>query len=988
MNRLCRLGGYLCRIAVIGTATTAITLFFVDAIQLELSRGYLVAVSFLAVLLAALFRLGRRTALAGGIGLLGGFAYVCVAFRDSLSDCLYALPALWNACLARFERGGFAIVADMQIPYDTTLSDTTLLYIGMTMVVLLIGFLYTLSLLRRVNLIPPTVLTTTLLVVLCTFNLFTNQQPNLDIVLLLASFAAVLVLASYDHVHRPPRQASSQVRQPHDATGGYVAIASLLVFALLLAVPARLVQGNFRTVEPIDSRVDYLRNYMTALLRGDSSRLDELAYQGDRDSSRPRNTDAEQLSFTGKELMYIQTGYNAAYYLTGWIATDYRDGAWYAASKAERETYRQLFGTEDSPAEELREGFYSCMLPGFRTADTLPTTASFFPYGTVTTQVSLRRLSATPANASACYLPAVYAPRYGLLDHDSYSASSLSFLNYYDGIRTGRAFSGEVSYSSVAYLPVMTHPYWAINLSDLSESWSAMREKSLIQTHLSSDPADSRLTLAISTDGDLTRFTYHFAGEQEAERQSWSFSHPTAQVSYLSTGDIVVSRGDLFLVICMDGSRVTDAELFSSLYSSVGQRMPEEDELAEMAELALSYGNFVYDTYCTPSGSDLLATLADQLRAQHRIPDTAGTRELSGDQAVILRDRAVREVIRYLIEDGRFQYTLTPDTSSVDASLDGVENFLLNTKQGYCVQFASAAALLLREYGIPTRYVEGYIACDLTPSDDGSTWGGYVHDYQAHAWVEVYFDGIGWIPYEATPAYYDAVHTPDAETWSPTTSSPETRPSPIPPAPTPSVSETTDETDAETTTGITTSTGGETSPEVEPGTLPSESGTELSTTASKPPLSKRLLPLWLLLAVVALLLYGCWARHRGTRCRRLAERLLREGCPPEELRPRARELADALYRLLALYGLSPRVGELADAYADRLTDYLSDRLPQADIPSMRHLFEIIAAEEFGRGMTSDELSALAAGYLFLHCERRRLCSPVRRLYLRLIRHAL
>ena len=63
------------------------------------------------------------------------------------------------------------------------------------------------------------------------------------------------------------------------------------------------------------------------------------------------------------------------------------------------------------------------------------------------------------------------------------------------------------------------------------------------------------------------------------------------------------------------------------------------------------------------------------------------------------------------------------------------------------MHFASAAALLLRLVGIPTRYVAGYVA-DIPASGKAN-----VPDSNAHAWVEVYLDGYGWEPVEVTPAY-------------------------------------------------------------------------------------------------------------------------------------------------------------------------------------------------------------------------------------------
>ena len=67
--------------------------------------------------------------------------------------------------------------------------------------------------------------------------------------------------------------------------------------------------------------------------------------------------------------------------------------------------------------------------------------------------------------------------------------------------------------------------------------------------------------------------------------------------------------------------------------------------------------------------------------------------------------------------------------------------------------YASAAVEAFRVHGIPARYVEGYYisAGDIAGSKDGKTT---VTGSNAHAWVEVYFDGIGWLPVDVTPGYY------------------------------------------------------------------------------------------------------------------------------------------------------------------------------------------------------------------------------------------
>lgn len=95
------------------------------------------------------------------------------------------------------------------------------------------------------------------------------------------------------------------------------------------------------------------------------------------------------------------------------------------------------------------------------------------------------------------------------------------------------------------------------------------------------------------------------------------------------------------------------------------------------------------------------------------------------------------------------QYTLSP--GAPPTGIDFVDYFLNENHYGYCVHFASAATLLLRTLGIPARYAEGYYIPGNELNGRNETIN--VTDNQAHAWVEVYSPGLGWIPFEATPGY-------------------------------------------------------------------------------------------------------------------------------------------------------------------------------------------------------------------------------------------
>ena len=75
-------------------------------------------------------------------------------------------------------------------------------------------------------------------------------------------------------------------------------------------------------------------------------------------------------------------------------------------------------------------------------------------------------------------------------------------------------------------------------------------------------------------------------------------------------------------------------------------------------------------------------------------------------------------------------------------------SFLFSNRSGYCQQFSGAMTLLLRMDGVPARVGAGFMSGSRNPST-----GTYeVSAHEAHAWVEVYFAGIGWVPFDPTPA--------------------------------------------------------------------------------------------------------------------------------------------------------------------------------------------------------------------------------------------
>ena len=102
---------------------------------------------------------------------------------------------------------------------------------------------------------------------------------------------------------------------------------------------------------------------------------------------------------------------------------------------------------------------------------------------------------------------------------------------------------------------------------------------------------------------------------------------------------------------------------------------------------------------------------------------------------------AVLALESWFRQTGGFTYDETPPRSKSSPLVD----FVTRTKAGYCQHFAGAMAVMLRMLGIPARVAVGF----TSGTNDDGTW--VVTDHDAHAWVEVWFAGLGWIPFDPTP---------------------------------------------------------------------------------------------------------------------------------------------------------------------------------------------------------------------------------------------
>ena len=617
---------------------------------------------------------------------------------------------------------------------------------------------------------------------------------------------------------REDRAACAKVHAFHErilirraAIGGFAGAGMLVLGLIVVALPALATKGSFETIPAIDEKLEYYREYVTAYLMGDDPALDILAFEGDANNFSPHNTMATPRYYTHEILMDVESNYTSNIYLRGWIGTDYEDGMWLTAKPNSEllERYRSLFAINDDSSESIYYNFFKIMTDdGYFAADRDVTESikRLDKYGYTIAQVNMKRREDFDDNI--LYMPSFHIRAYSpsgvsstgnatnfLRKYGSSEASEISYANYFDGLYTSyrAAQNGTDGYAAVSMITNMRSDSFHYTLANLITEYNQTRIAiSNGREVVFKDTSDDRLgTFSLTLyDGSVLEYTVLSVAEDGTKVIAIPQEKGTALYTIKPDGDVDREMIDVPLeydeygeVIEYYAPKLIKAVLYFEYMDATAQW-----QFRRQGDLLDKYTPFVYETYTKKSGSKIISDLYDQIvseavvKENYQDPVPADfslaaegsvykynknketytlTSLVTNRDIYVQRHELVMEIINYLCQDDRYTYTLYPTVLGEENTLDGVETFLTKTKEGYCVQFASSLALLLREAGIPARYVEGYIATGFynhRGDDAVSRYKTSVRDSSAHAWVEVWYDGIGWVQYEATPEYYDAMY--------------------------------------------------------------------------------------------------------------------------------------------------------------------------------------------------------------------------------------
>jgi transglutaminase-like putative cysteine protease len=168
-------------------------------------------------------------------------------------------------------------------------------------------------------------------------------------------------------------------------------------------------------------------------------------------------------------------------------------------------------------------------------------------------------------------------------------------------------------------------------------------------------------------------------------------------------------------------------------------------------EVSYNDPKFVYENL---RGSSLTAD-SEILARYTQLPEDMPERvkNLANEIIVPFSNRydQVKAVESYFRTNG-FVYE-THDVAVPGKDDDYVDQFLFETMKGYCDNFSTSMIVLLRSVGIPARWVKGYTGGEYIKTLPNDTRMYEVRNANAHSWVEVYFPGTGWVPFEPTTGF-------------------------------------------------------------------------------------------------------------------------------------------------------------------------------------------------------------------------------------------
>ncbi len=825
-----------------------------------------------------------------GLGLIALFVGGFFLFAGNiLTFYVSGVEVLVNRVMQRLASRGFAAISNISLPYFGGISDNLLPYGGVFALATLLSLIFAAFSAKRTRLIPMIIFGGGLCAVCFTYNLC---NTNWGIACTLAGLCSAIVLSAYDKIYRNHKKS----RKSRAYSGYSAAVAGVLAMIMLL-IPTVTINDRFIEIGPISRSMEEARLILTTLLTGGDPKYNKMNTLNRETSAKI--TDIEP---TDTVLFTVGSEINRRnIYLRGWIGKNFTPGkdTW---SVIDDDDYKQMgkeiqYDYGGFTGDDITSLLYTLYDPASTAINADSDHYSSTQLGFVSTFIDIEYVR----NTGLIYvLPSAYNSLRGLYEFESRSDRYKEKMELYsDGIYRSTWFNLKKSYTASAVTPTYIESNYAENAEKMALGYKLLIE--YIDNSYQNNNSEENIA----------------AFKAALERQGFG----------------ILSEG------------------LVNTYSNY-LKMKNSDRMSwtrNNVSLVNAYTSYVHDFYTDVTVTEGLQKIYDEIMPLTENLNTTHDKLMC--------------VIDYLVKN--YEYSLTPTKPSGQYESD-LDSFLLETKNGYCVQFATAATLLFRMMGYPARYVQGYVASGFNKApkltqeqiDAGeeapvAEYVTNVTDRNAHAWVEVYIDGLGWRTYEPTPVFYTNLYEYKEELGGAIDKFDENG-NPVTPN---------DTTSDETTTPPPVTT--------EPETAEPDDNEEEETT-SVPFNVKSLITLLVIIAVIAgavlIIVLHIKRVHRIVQARRYyIDRAIYGTFENEDDKNKvAAIICDSIYDTQYIIGKRPRVGEDPTQFAKRVDEY--DLTKPEEVKRQRRAItlpmtftevtQLIGKQEFGKVLTRQELSML------------------------------
>lgn len=896
-------GGIVIRCATIALMIFGYTVFLNDCFSLGVGLFTLIFSALAASAIFGLLLFGGKTSLIG-LGALGGTVLIWVLMYPTFFHYLSScIDCTLNSAGTVLVDAGYTNMSVLLRRYSSYGEAGSMNAGTMFLFSLVSAFILTLCNMKRTLLIPTVILTLAVFMPGITYNL---ASSNWGFAFILTALFAMIVMRFFDFAYK----AKKEDKVNRASLGGYTGGAAALIALLCILVPSITVKGTWKDIEAISKPMSIARDIVTSVISGDMPNLKEMGVIRNMDEQNSRNVAPKTIKYTGESVLTVTSHYKDTpnIYLRGWVAAGKFDGTSWS-----------------SPTNDM-----------IRIFDTYVSDLS------------------VSAGYTEHYSPDAMTDAFYDLLGDSYSFMD-DAVGYSDHLNDGYAalrldikMNLGVGTGNLLFLPSTTDASVGLNRYDSTRPYRGKQTRfydgmtltGWLNMNKSYSVKAYATNLSVSTAHDNFTDMLNFV---RAASDFIEICHKNPNMSD--------SAKELQLIIATESygvSYMVEArEQFYREYNSWNDEKKTQ-MYNRYVLLAKKYTEYVNLTYCYGALSNISAikNIASALRVSYNTP----THE------------KVLKAVQFLVSN----YTFTTEPAKGTAkNLTPFESFLTETREGSSVQYATALTLILRELGVPARYVEGYIATNFESNGEKGGYSDELTDRNAHAWVEVYYPGYGWMTYEATPRYARPYYGNAIKLNSGSVDNGESQPV-IPDTP------------AEGGEGVydplypdTLIPGGPiTNPQKE---FPWAKVTRACIGAA--------------IVLLAIIIAVKYIKHKANQAVYARKRLVEKaiyGVPEAEYRELSHEINETLFSVMDTVGYSPKSGELPSEYASRLD---ADFIYVTGTPFSK-ILGLIQKQEFGKETSAAELKTVAEYLDELLRDTYRSMSRPQRFWHRYVRRAI